>query len=216
MTHHGDESQHLHDHQGDVEHGDAPVGGTLGTTGTEGYGMPEQVVGDELHTDERAQTAEESVTRGTIGGQVPGGLGTGGLGEDQLGGGLSPDSGLGAGRGADENLPPEQGRGGFGGSGPGADVGGLGSESAGVPNDQVSEGGVSADPLDGQNATGGYGDESTGFSDEGSTDEPPQGGQGDGERGTEFPDSESLVDRDLVDRDPGEDATTVNGGNADR
>ena len=59
-------------------------------------------------------------------------------------------------------------------------------EPAGVPGDQVtSDGGVSADPLDGQNATGGYGDESTGFSDQ-------------------------------ADRDPGEDATDVNGGNADR
>ena len=30
MTHHGDETQHQH--EGDVQHGDAPVGGTLGTT----------------------------------------------------------------------------------------------------------------------------------------------------------------------------------------
>lgn len=209
MTHHGDETQHHHD--GDAQHGDAPVGGTLGTTGTEGYGMPEQVVGDELHTDERAQTAEESVSRGTIGGQVPGGLGVAGLGEDQAGAGLSPrDGATSAGRGADENLP--SGDGGFGGAGPGADVGSLDAGGADIPRDEVtSDGGVSADPLDGQNATGGYGDESTGFSDEGSTDEAP-----DGQRGTEFPDSENLVDRDLVDRDPGEDATTINGGNADR
>lgn len=198
MTHHGDETQHQHG--GDVEHGDAPVGGTLGTTGTEGYGMPEQVVGDELHTDERAQTAEESVTRGTIGGQAPGALGVAGLGEDQPGAGLSPSP--------DELTPAERGM----GAGPGADVGSLDAGGADIPRDEVtSDGGVSADPLDGQNATGGYGDESTGFSDEGSTDEAPQG-----QRGTEFRDSENLVDRDLVDRDPGEDATTINGGNTDR
>lgn len=146
MTHHGNEAEHQNEHHPSP---DEPVGGTLGTTGTEGNGMPEQVVGDELHTDERAQTAEESVSRGTVGGQVPGGLGTTGLGEDQPGGGMSPNS-------------------------------------AGVPGDQVtSDGGVSADPLDGSNATGGYGDESTGLS-------------------------------DATDRDPGEDATDVNGGNADR
>lgn len=204
MTHHGDESEH-EGQTPESQQGDAPVGGTLGTTGTEGYGMPEQVVGDGLHTDERAQTAEESVTGGTIGGQVAGGLGVTGLGEDQLGGGLSPDSGLGAdgGRGADENLPPSPDE--NLGAGPGADLGG---DSAGIPDDQVpSDGGVSADPLDGQNATGGYGDESTGLSDESSSDAPPVDGDG----GGDFP-----ADADLIDRDPGEDATTVNGGNTDR
>jgi len=106
MTHHGDESQH-HDDQHPSP--DEPVGGTLGTTGTEGNGMPDQALGEELD-----------------------------------------------------------------------------SSSAGVPGDQVTrDGGVSADPLDGSNATGGYGDESTGLS-------------------------------DATDRDPGEDATDVNGGNADR
>jgi hypothetical protein len=165
MTHHdGTEHSHDDDHAKNehTKNDDAPVGGTLGTTGTEGIGMPEQVVGDQLHTDERAQTAEESVSRGTVGGQlaggqVAGGLGTAGLGEDQLGGGLSPNS-------------------------------------TGVPGDQVtSTGGVSADPLDGSNATGGYGDESTGFSD-GVGDQPEA----------------------QLDRDPGEDATTVNRGNSDR
>ncbi|GAA1702227.1 hypothetical protein GCM10009792_23110 [Microcella alkalica] len=122
MTHHGNEAEHEN-----AQHPspDEPVGGTLGSTGTEGYGMPEQVVGDELHTDERSQTAEES-----------------------------------------------------------------------VPADQVlSDGGVSADPLDGSNATGGYGDESTGLSD--------QAGSADG-----------TVTAD--DRDPGEDANDLDGGNADR
>jgi hypothetical protein len=163
MTHH-DGTEHSHDDHN--KNDDAPVGGTLGTTGTEGIGMPEQVIGDELHTDERAQTAEESVSRGTVGGQlaggqVAGGLGTAGLGEDQPGGGLSPNS-------------------------------------TGVPGDQVtSTGGVSADPLDGSNATGGYGDESTGFSD-GAGDQPGDQPQA------------------QLDRDPGEDATTVNGGNSDR
>lgn len=108
MTHHGDESQH-HDDQHLAPSPDEPVGGTLGTTGTEGNGMPEQALGEELD-----------------------------------------------------------------------------SSSSGVPGDQVtSGGGVSADPLDGQNATGGYGDESTGLS-------------------------------DAADRDPAEDSTDVNGGNADR
>jgi hypothetical protein len=157
MTHHGDDTQHTessdqveplieptNQQNADEPRGDAPVGGALGSTGTEGNGMPEQVIGDALHTDGRAQTAEESVGGGgtVAGGQAAGGLGTAGLGEDQLGGGLEPD---------------------------------------GVE--------VSADPLDGQNATGGYGDESTGLSDNGG---------------------------DPVDRDPGEDATTINGGNADR
>lgn len=216
MTHHGNESEHAHEsqHADGTRDENEPVGGTLGTTGTEGYGMPEQVVGDSLHTDERAQTAEESVTRGTLGGQVPGGLGVAGLGEDQLGGGLSPDSGLGAdggadgGRGADENLPPSPDEN-FG-AGPGADLGG---ESSGVPGDQVtSGGGVSSDPLDGQNATGGYGDESTGLSDAATSDGASSGAPAvDGDAGGNFPD-----DADLIDRDPGEDATTVNGGNADR
>lgn len=44
--------------------------------------------------------------------------------------------------------------------------GGLDPDGSGVPADQVTrDGGVSADPLDGSNATGGYGDESTGLSD---------------------------------------------------
>lgn len=82
------------------------------------------------------------------------------------------------------------------------------SDDTSVPDDQVtSDGGVSADPLDGQNATGGYGDESTGFSDPESSDAPPT----DGDQGGDFP-----ADADLIDRDPGEDATTVNGGNTDR
>lgn len=158
MTHHGNESEHAHEsqHADGTRDENEPVGGTLGTTGTEGYGMPEQVVGDSLHTDERAQTAEESVN----------------------------------------------------GAGPGADLGG---NSAGIPRDQVtSVGGVSSDPLDGQNATGGYGDESTGLSDQATSDEAPTPAV-DGDAGGDFP-----ADADLIDRDPGEDATTVNGGNADR
>lgn len=189
MTHHGNDSEH-EQHDGTRDENE-PVGGTLGTTGTEGYGMPEQVVGDALHTDERAQTAEESVTRGTIGGQVPGGLGTAGLGEDQLGGGLSPDGDEDP---AEKQAPSPDDQ--FpGGVGPGADLGG---DSAGIPGDQVtSDGGVSSDPLDGQNATGGYGDESTGLSDEATSDQPTS-------------------DAGPIDQDPNEEDLTESGGTAPR
>lgn len=97
--HHGDESGHAHEsqHADGTRDENEPVGGTLGTTGTEGYGLPEQVVGDGLHTDERAQTAEESVTRGTVGAEVAGGFAVTGLGEDQPGAGMSPQNDSGGG-----------------------------------------------------------------------------------------------------------------------
>lgn len=67
---------------------------------------------------------------------------------------------------------------------------------------------VSADALGGTNATGGYGDESTGLSDEATADEAPT-------EGTDA-DPELSDDTPLLDRSPGEDAVDPRGGNADR
>lgn len=64
---------------------------------------------------------------------------------------------------------------------------------------------VSADALGGTNATGGYGDESTGLSDEATADEA---------RSDDEP--ELSDDTPLLDRSPGEDAVDPRGGNADR
>lgn len=65
---------------------------------------------------------------------------------------------------------------------------------------------VSADALGGTNATGGYGDESTGLSDAATADEAPSVDD----------EPELSDDTPLLDRSPGEDAVDPRGGNADR